>query len=317
MIKNRIENLSIVMSVKNGQKFLSRAIESILNQSFVNFEFIIVNNDSVDNTSRILKYYKNLDSRIKILINSNNETLYEGRTKAINKTKYDWFALMDADDECDKNRIKEQVNFINKNKLDNLAVVSSYGKYINYKNNIIGNRYTGPVSLIEFEKLFKQNQSFSIIDPSAIINKKIFFQVGGYLKNNIAADLDLFYKIAENGFKILTVKKPLYYYRVHETSYSVKNSMKQCEVTHYINFNMRQRRNNKKEISEAEFYKKYWNNFFYRIPRKILDYSKTHYKISAYYFIQKKFFFSILNIFFAFIFSPRYTLKRLYQHLLK
>ena len=49
-MKNKIENISIIMSVKNGEKYLGRAIESIINQSFKNFEFIIVNNDSNDGT---------------------------------------------------------------------------------------------------------------------------------------------------------------------------------------------------------------------------------------------------------------------------
>ena len=93
------------MSVKNGEKFLGRSIESILNQTFINFEFIIVNNDSNDGTSNILQSYQKKDTRIKILTNSNNESLYEGRATGINESKFDWFALMDADDECDINRI--------------------------------------------------------------------------------------------------------------------------------------------------------------------------------------------------------------------
>jgi glycosyltransferase involved in cell wall biosynthesis len=316
-MKNKIEKISIIMSVKNGERFAAAAIESILNQSFKNFEFIIVNNDSSDNTYKILESYQNKDPRIKILTNSNNETLYEGRMTGIKVSKFDWFALMDADDECDKNRIQEQIDFINNHSSDNLGVVSTYGNYINYKSKIIANRFTGPINEKEFNKIYLNNESFSLIDPSIVVNKNIFFKVGGYLKDNIAADLDLFYKIAEKGFLIQTVNKPLYFYRVHETSYSVQNSMKQCEITHYLNYNMRQRRNGRNEISEKEFYNNFWKKFNYRIPRKILDYSKTFYKISAHNFIQKKYFYSLLNVIFAFIFSPRYTLLRLYQHLFR
>jgi len=314
---NKIENISIIMSVKNGEKFLGKAIESILNQTFINFEFIIVNNDSNDGTSNILQSYQKKDTRIKILKNSNNESLYEGRTTGINESKFDWFALMDADDECDINRIQEQINFINNTSFENLGVVSTYGKYINYKNKIIANRFSGPTNIKAFDKMNSNNESFSIIDPSIAVNKNIFFKVGGYLNNNIAADIDLFYKIAEEGFLIQTINKPLYYYRVHETSYSVQNSMKQCEITHFLNYNMRQRRSGKKEISEDYFYNNFWNKYSYRIPRKILDYSKTYYKISAYSFIQEKYLLSLLNIILAFIYSPRYTLKRLYQHIFK
>ena len=108
-MKNKIENVSIIMSVKNGEKYLVRAIESIINQSFRSFEFIIVNNDSNDGTFEILENYKNKDSRIKILVNSNNETLYDGRTTGIKEAKFDWFALMDADDECHIDRIQKKI----------------------------------------------------------------------------------------------------------------------------------------------------------------------------------------------------------------
>ena len=177
---NKIENISIIMSVKNGEKFLGRAIESILNQTFINFEFIIVNNDSNDGTPNILQFYQKKDTRIKILKNSNNESLYEGRTTGINESKFDWFALMDADDECDINRIQEQVNFINNTSFENLGVVSTYGKYINYKNKIIANRFSGPTNIKAFEKINSKNESFSIIDPSIVVNKNIFFKVGGF-----------------------------------------------------------------------------------------------------------------------------------------
>lgn len=305
------------MSVKNGEKFLGKAIESILIQTFKNFEFIIVNNDSYDDTSKILESYQSKDTRIKIFTNSNNETLYEGRMTGIKESKFEWFALMDADDECDKDRIRQQIDFINNHSSDNLGVVSTYGNYINYESKIIANRYTGPINEKEFKKIYFDNESFSLIDPSIVVNKNIFFEVGGYLKDNIAADIDLFYKIAEKGYLIQTVNKPLYFYRVHEKSYSVQNSMKQCEITHFLNYNMRQRRNGGKEISEDQFYNHFWKKFNYRIPRKILDYSKTYYKMSAYNFIQKKYLYSLLNIIFAFIFSPKYTLKRLYQHLFR
>ena len=313
-MNNKVKEISIVMSVKNGERFLNNAIKSILNQSFKNFEFIIVNNDSHDKTQDILISYQKKESRIKVLTNSNNETLYEGRTKAINFSNLEWFALMDADDECHQDRIKKQIEYINHTPYENLAILSTYGKYINSKGKIIANKNSGPTNLESFNKIYKNNDSFSILDPSIVVKKKAFFEVGGYLKNNIAADLDLSYKIAEAGYLIQTINTPLYYYRIHETSYSVQNSLKQCEVTHFINYNMRKRRSGQIQISEEKFYEEFWNKFFYRIPRKILDYSKTFYKISAHLFIQKKYFSSLINLFIAFIFSPRHVFKRLIYH---
>ena len=69
---------------------------------------------------------------------------------------------MDADDECDINRIQEQINFINNTSFKNLGVVSTYRKYINYKNKIIANRFSGPTNIKTFDKMNSKNENFSI-----------------------------------------------------------------------------------------------------------------------------------------------------------
>ena len=316
-MKKKIEALSVIMSVKNGEKFLHKAIDSILNQTFKNFEFIIINNDSSDSTQEILENFLKKNSRIKILTNFNNETLYQARIKAIKEAKYEWCALMDADDECHPQRFEKQVDFINNTEFENLAVVSTYGKYINKNSTIVANFFSGPKDINQFKNIFSNNDSFAIIDPSSIIKKDIFFKIGGYLENNIAADLDFYYKIAEAGYLIQTIASPLYYYRIHGGGYSVKNTMKQCKATHFLNYNMRLRRSGKEEITEQQFNINFWNKASYRIPRKILDYSKTYYKISTHSLVEKKIFTFFLNIILAFLFSPRYVLKKIYQQLFK
>ena len=316
-MKKKIEALSVIMSVKNGEKFLHKAIDSITNQTFKNFEFIIINNDSSDSTQEILENFIKKDSRIKILKNFNNETLYQARIKAIKEAKYEWCALMDADDECHPQRFQKQVDFINNTEFENLAVVSTYGKYINKNSTIVANYFSGPKDINQFKNIFSNNDSFAIIDPSSIIKKDIFFKIGGYLENNIAADLDFYYKIAEAGYLIQTIDSPLYYYRIHGGGYGVKNTMKQCKATHLLNYNMRLRRSGKEEITEQQFNINFWNKASYRIPRKILDYSKTYYKISTHSLVEKKIFTFFFNIILAFLFSPRYVLKKIYQQLFK
>ena len=316
-MRKKIEALSVIMSVKNGEKFLHKAIENIINQTFTNFEFIIINNDSIDNTSEILENFIRKDSRIKILKNFNNETLYQARIKAIKEAKYEWFALMDADDECHPQRFKNQVNYINNSEFENLAVVSTYGNYIDKNSKVVANYFSGPKDINQFKNIFLNNDSFAIIDPTAIIKKDAFFKVGGYREDCIAADLDFYFKIAEAGYLIQTISIPLFYYRIHGDAYGVQNTMKQCKATHFLNYNMRLRRGGKEEITEQQFNTNFWNKASYRIPRKILDYSKTYYKISTHSFIEKKIFTFFLNIILAFLFSPRYVLKKIYQQLFK
>lgn len=312
-----INYISVVMSVKNGGNYLTRAAKSITNQTFKNFEFIIINNDSRDNTQQILEDLAKDDNRIKIIKNSNNEKPSIGRMTGIKKAKYEWIALMDADDECHPERLENQINYINKSKIRNLGVVSTYGKYINSNNKIIANFYSGPISIKEFNKLHSNNEGYGIIDPSSIIKKEALFSVGGYLDRTFAYDLDLYYKIAEKNYIIQSINLPLYYYRIHANSYSVKHSMAQRQATHFINYNMRQRRNGQKEISNEEFNKKIWKSFSYRFSRQIHDLAMTNYKISGYSFIEKKKFHFLFFLILSFMLSPRYVIKKLFMQFVK
>ena len=306
------------MSVKNGEKYVAKAAESILNQTFKNFEFIIVNNDSNDHTPEILSTFERKDSRVKIIKNSNNEKPSEGRMRGIKETKYDWFALMDADDESHPDRFQQQIEFINKSEMDNLAILSTYGKYINKNSKIIANKFTGPTNLKDFKDIYyAKEDNFAIIDPSTIIKKSAFLKVGGYLNETFAYDIDLYFKIAEEGYLIQTIKSPLYFYRVHPGSYSVTHAMKQREVTHFVNYNMRQRRNGNDEITKKQFYKDFWSKSLYRIPRKVFDYAMTCYKIAGFSLIEKKILSFFVYFTIAFVISPRYVLTRIYQQFIK
>jgi len=87
---------------------------------------------------------------------------------------------MDTEKKCDINRIQKQINFINNTSFENLEVVSTYEKHVNYKDKIIANRFSGPTNIKAFDKMNSKNESFSIIDSSIVVNKNIFFKVGGF-----------------------------------------------------------------------------------------------------------------------------------------
>src|SRR6266446_9100847 len=108
---NSPPTVSVVMSVYNGQRFLSEAIQSILRQSFSDFEFVIVDDGSTDKSSGILAEYMRLDGRIRVHRHTN-----KGRAISLNigieLSKGRYIARMDADDVALPNRLKEQVDFM-------------------------------------------------------------------------------------------------------------------------------------------------------------------------------------------------------------
>ena len=106
--------ISVVMSVYNGEAFIRPTIESILSQTHQDYEFIIVNDGSIDSTLEIIKEYALLDSRIKIITRENKGLIYS-LNEAIEYSKGEYIARMDADDICEINRLELQRIFLDEN----------------------------------------------------------------------------------------------------------------------------------------------------------------------------------------------------------
>ena len=103
------------MSIFNNEKSLNSAIESILNQSYKDFEFIIVDDGSRDNSLDIVKLYAKKDKRIKIIKNSINLGLAKSLNRAIQYSQGIFIARQDGDDISLPNRLEEQIKFLKKN----------------------------------------------------------------------------------------------------------------------------------------------------------------------------------------------------------
>ena len=187
-MSSQIKTITVVMSVKNGEKYLAESINSILEQTFKDFEFIIVDNHSSDNSLKIIREYAEIDSRITIVERKIQGNYTDGRTAGIDLVKTEWFALMDADDISLPERLKTQINFTNKLLLDTgandsfgweIGAVGTHAYYCNEKGKLLGEMCPGATSLKEFTKNYKKNEDQVLIDQSTLIKKSAFKEVGG------------------------------------------------------------------------------------------------------------------------------------------
>jgi hypothetical protein len=179
----------------------------------------------------------------------------------------------------------------------------------------MGKRKSYPVTLGEFEQVYRNNESIALVDPSAIIHRSTFLDIGGYRSEYTpAGDLDLWYRIAETGKAVLSLPEYLFKYRVHVGSDSVKRTMLQRKKTHFINYNMRQRRAGNEEISWEEFCKNVWSKPTYKIPRLRNDIAMTYYKKAGLNYGKRNWKGFILNITLSFLLKPSTVIKRLSQH---
>src|SRR3989344_7971206 len=113
-MNKKLPLVSIVMPVYNAGDFLVEAVKSILNQTYKNFEFIIVDDASTDSSYSILKQYARKDKRIKLFNNTKNKGISISVKLAISKAKGEFIARMDADDISFPQRLEKQVEYLQK-----------------------------------------------------------------------------------------------------------------------------------------------------------------------------------------------------------
>lgn len=201
------------MSVYNAERYLQEAIESILSQTFKNFEFIIINDGSSDRSIDIINSFS--DDRI-VLIDQVNTGLPTALNNGIKMSKSGYIARMDADDISLPSRLKEQYDYLEKN--NEVIAVGTHANVIDMNGNFV---YTlkQPVTWEEVKRIFPETP---FIHPSVMFRKRQFTQVEGYMDIPIAEDVTLFIKLAKIG-KLENLDKILLNYRVSPFSISRKS----------------------------------------------------------------------------------------------
>jgi glycosyltransferase involved in cell wall biosynthesis len=227
MKKSKSPKVSVVMSVYNGEKYLKEAIDSILSQTFKDFEFIIINDGSTDNSLKIIKSYK--DPRI-VLISRKNKGLVASLNEGIKKAKGEYIARQDADDISKKNRLKKEMHAIDC--YDNVALLGSSMQVMDMRGRILHAHYV----LTEDPELRAELLVRSPFAHGSVIYKKEFaIDAGLYRESHWPAeDYDLWLRISKYG-KLLNFHEPLYIYRENEAGISSLNSKTQNKMKALVN----------------------------------------------------------------------------------
>ncbi len=127
--------LSVLMPVYNGEKFLKRAVESVLSQTFKPFEFVIVNDGSTDASGRILRAYARKDKKIHLIQNPENLGLVKTLNKGLNTAKAWWIARFDCDDYCYPQRLEKQFSYMREH--PDCVITGTQANWVNDKGDII------------------------------------------------------------------------------------------------------------------------------------------------------------------------------------
>lgn len=208
--------ISVVMSVYNGMPYLKEAVDSILAQSYKNFEFIIVDDASIDGTWKYLRGLK--DKRIKLIKNKKNLGLALSLNKALRQAHGDYIARMDADDISYPVRLKKQLDYLERNKKVDLC--GSWATLINDDGAVVGKNRKNPLNDDDLKKLLSIYPT--IIHPTFFAKREFFVKTGGYKdKFDGAEEYDLLCR-AKRDFVYANIAKELIYWRLRDTRRSIQ-----------------------------------------------------------------------------------------------
>lgn len=233
-------HISVLMPVYNGQEYLSLAVESILNQTFDNFELIVVDDGSTDRSNQVIRAYREKDSRV-VLIEQSNQGIVAALNKALHAAKGKFCARMDADDISLPTRFLAQVQFLERH-LD-VVVVGGQGYIIDDDGDPV---CPLRVALSDDDinaALLRVHGCNGYIHPSVMFRTDVAKMIGGYRSQFIyAEDLDFFLRMGESG-KLANLDKVVLYYRQHGKSISDIKSAQQQDSAYDAIVEARQRRN--------------------------------------------------------------------------
>ena len=217
-IKNPI--VSIVIPSYNHGNFLKLALDSIFSQSFTDWEVIIVDNHSTDNTDEVLESYN--DPRVRVFKIKNDGIIAVSRNLGIQKSRSELIAFLDSDDYWDHKKLAKVVEIFQKHQPDILYHdMFVFEGNVTNKNKVVKSRAFKNDALRDL--LVKGNPIFN---SSVVVRKKVLSEVGlidssPYLVG--AEDYNTWLKIAEKGYQFFYLNECLGYYREHSQSVSNKN----------------------------------------------------------------------------------------------
>ena len=184
--------VSIISSVYSGEKWLCDTIESVLSQTFTDFEFIIVDDGSTDETSQIIDLYAKKDSRIRLIINKKNLGLTKSLNKGIGLAKGKYIARIDAGDKWKKEKLKKQFSFLEIHK--DYVICGTQVLFIDDEGKELG-EWRGPTEDKELRKTF-------LTRTGIYVHPSIVFRNTGILYRDFfeqSQDLDLYMRLSFFG----------------------------------------------------------------------------------------------------------------------
>lgn len=215
---NNLPKVSIIMGAYNAEKTIENCIQSVLNQTYSNWEFIICNDCSSDRTLEVLERFATEDERIIVLNNESNLRLARSLNRCLSVATGEYVARMDADDEALPERLEKQVKFL-----------AEHPEYAVVGSNMILFDETGEKGIRKVTEY--PDKSLLLYDtpfahPTIMMRKSVYDSLGGYTTDKKvvrAQDLELWFRFYHAGYTGYNMQEPLHRYREDVHDYKKRN----------------------------------------------------------------------------------------------
>jgi len=257
-----MELVSVIMPAYNAEKYISQSIQSVIDQTYTNWELIIVDDGSTDDTAKIVKGFSSINSRIKYFYQPNQQ-MGKARNTGLQNSNGKLIAFLDSDDLWVSNKLEIQVDFLQREKVD-LVFSSGYVfsgsiENIDYEYNTPNGEIYGSHAL---HKLLRQN---FIPIPSVLAYKSAIIKSGGFNENikiHNVADYHLWLKLLIEGYKFYGITNNLFYYRRHNSQSTHSDPYAFEAVLTMFENELKAPKEMKREINRAKLF---WASNWYKI----------------------------------------------------
>lgn len=224
--------ISIIMAAYNAEKTIEKAINSVLNQTYPNFELLVVNDCSKDRTVELVKSIAATDGRVRLISNVKNSGVSYTRMHGLEEAKGSWIAILDSDDAWTPEKLEKQIELQKRTNADLLftgsAFMDSDGQPIDW--------YLHAPAEVSYRQLLKQNV---LSNSSALVRKGLYAKYYA-IGDGMHEDFAIWLSILKEGKKAYGVDEPLLIYRIAKSSKSgnkVKAAKMNWNTYRYVGLN--------------------------------------------------------------------------------
>lgn len=252
--------ISIIVPVYKVEKYLHKCVDSILNQTFKDFELILVDDGSPDKCGEICDEYARVDDRVRV-IHKENGGLSDARNAGIDVAEGEYIGFVDSDDYIDADMYEVLYDVLLKNDAD----ISVCGVYECFSNRIEKNNMDGKIHVFNNKDAVKEVLYGKVLTAFAVnkLYKSTIFEDERFPVGKTYEDSFLIPTLFSKAAKIALVSEPKYYYIRREDSISMKNfSNKFFDVVEAAEKNLRLVQESFPEIEKQAMFRYLWAHFF-------------------------------------------------------